>query len=165
MRRLTLSAVLAASLALAVLSMPAATMAASASQSRSPHIYGREVFTIVRVLGGPRHAPVTASGAFDASGYFVRKLASAVFPRGRVGIRRYVAGTSVSGPDLATCRFTITQTGTFRVTSATGRYRGIRESGQLTTVIRGRLKKTGHDRCGSTLVGYRSVTSETGFVR
>ncbi len=127
-------------------------------------IKGREVIKIVTTLPGPRHGRVTASGAFRANGYFVRKRATLVFPNGRLAIRRHLLGTTYTPPNLATCWFKIRQNGTFTVFSATGRYRGLRYGGQFWTNISGRLKRSGPDQCGSKLVFYRTVTYEIGTI-
>src|SRR5579871_4260008 len=115
---------------------------------RGPAYAGRLEFRIVSRFPGPRHAAVTASGAFKASGYFVRKHATLVFPHGRIEVRRRITSTSEPPPNLRTCTFTIRQAGTFAVSRATGRYRGLRDSGTFRTVLRGRLRKLGPSRCG-----------------
>ncbi len=140
---------------------PGAAMAAG----RGPAYAGRLVFTIVGRMPGPRHASVTASGAFRASGYFVRKDATLVFPHGRITVRRNVQSTTYTPPNLRTCTFTIRQNGTFGVTRATGRYRGLHDNGTFRTTVRGRLRKTGTDRCSSTIVAKRTVTYEVGRAR
>jgi hypothetical protein len=110
------------------------------------------------------HAKVTAKGAFTATGYFLRKKASLIFPKGRLVVRRHVLSTSYKPPNLATCRFYISQKGTFRVTYSTGKYKGLRYNGQFWSHIAGRLKQTGHDQCGSTIVHYHFVTYEIGKI-
>jgi hypothetical protein len=125
---------------------------------------GREVIKIVNTVPGPRHGHVIATGAFDDHGYFLRKKASLVFTKGRLAVRRHLLSTVYSPPDLATCWFKIRQSGTFRVFYATGKYRGLRYGGRFSTTISGRLKRTGHDECGSQIVFYRTVTYEIGYV-
>jgi len=137
---------------------------AVAGFTTQPAAAKREVIKIVNTMPGPKHGQVTAKGAFNARGYFLRKRASLVFPKGRLGVRRHVIGTVVSPPNLVTCWFKIRQHGTFRVFYATGAYRGLRYGGQFTTNFSGRLKRTGHDQCGSQIVYYRSVTYEIGNV-
>ncbi len=131
----------------------------------SPDFAGREVFKIVARLSGPRHPTAYAWGAFTAKGRFIRKPATLVFPKGKIVVHRHVRRTVYHGPDLKTCRFKIVQTGTFAVTRATGRYRGLRDSGSFSTTLRGRLKQTGPDRCGSKIVARRTVTYEIGRAR
>lgn len=126
--------------------------------------HGREVIKIVGTMPGPLHAQATAKGAFNARGYFVRKKASLVFPKGRLAVRRHVRTTSYTPPNLTTCWFKIKQSGTFRVFYATGRYRGLRYSGQFSTTFSGRLKRTGPGQCGSKIVYYRIVTYEIGKI-
>lgn len=125
---------------------------------------GREVIKITGTIPGPRHAQVTAKGAFSANGYFLRKKASLIFPKGRLAVRRHVLSTSYKPPNLATCWFKIRQHGTFRVFYATGTYRGLRYSGQFWTHVAGRLKRTGQDQCGSKIVFYHSVVYEIGKI-
>ena len=125
---------------------------------------GREVIKIVGTVPGPVHAVVTAKGAFNADGYFVRKKASLIFPKGRLAVRRHLLSTSYRPPNLATCWFKIRQHGTFRVFYATGKYRRLRYSGQFWTHIAGHLKHAGQDQCGSKIVYYRAVTYEIGKI-
>ncbi len=147
-----------------------ATIAAGAAYSpayaseRGPAYAGRLEFRIVARMPGPRHAAVTASGAFKASGHFVRKDATLVFPHGRITVRRHIQSTSEPPPNLRTCTFTIRQSGTFGVIRATGRYRGLRDDGTFTTTLRGRLRKIGPGRCGK-IVARRTVTVESGRAR
>ena len=161
MRGRKLSAVLSA--CLAAVAMSTVTIAVAGFKSQ-PAAAKREVIKIVNTMPGPKHGHVTAKGAFIASGYFFRKRATLVFPKGRLAVRRHVLGTVVSPPNLATCWFKIRQNGTFRVSYATGAYRGLRYGGQFTTRFSGRLQRTGHDQCGSKIVYYRSVTYEIGNV-
>jgi hypothetical protein len=141
-----------------------ALIATTAGFTARPAATKREVITIVNTVPGPRHARVTAKGAFDAHGYFVRKKASLVFPHGRIFIKRHLTGTTYSPPDLATCSFKIRQKGTFRVVGATGNYRGLRFGGPFHTYVTGRLKRSGDDQCSSKIVFYRAVTYEIGTV-
>lgn len=162
MRRTMRLAALGVSLAAAMVS--GLTQVAHASAAR-PSFSGREVYKIVTVMPSSKLPVVTAWGAFKATGTFVRKTSTLAFPRGRIIISRHVTQTTVTRPDLATCRFTIWQKGTFVVTRATGKYRGLRESGRLASTIRGRYNRTGPDRCGRKLVAYHVVTYEIGTVR
>lgn len=129
-----------------------------------PAFTGREVIKIVGTTPGPLHAKVTARGAFDADGYFLRKKASLIFPKGRLAVRRHLLSTSYRPPNLSTCWFKIRQHGTFRVFYATGKYRRLRYRGQFWTHIAGHLKRTGQDQCGSTIVYYHAVTYEIGKI-
>jgi hypothetical protein len=141
-----------------------ALIMATAGFAGQPAVHGREVIKIVGTMPGPLHAQVTATGAFTARGYFVRKKASLFFPKGRLAVRRHVQSTSYTPPNLATCWFKIKQNGTFRVFYATGKYRGLRYSGKFWTTFSGRLKRTGHDQCGSKIVFDRVVTYEIGKI-
>ena len=125
---------------------------------------GREVIKIVGKTPGPVHAKVTAHGAFKASGYFFRKKASLIFPKGRLVVKRHVVATRYRPPNLATCWFKISQRGTFRVSYATGRYRGLRYKGKFWTHFAGRLKRTGPSQCGSKVVQSSTVTYEIGKI-
>ncbi|HET9896094.1 MAG TPA: hypothetical protein VFQ44_14295 [Streptosporangiaceae bacterium] len=127
--------------------------------------HGREVIKIVSTKPGPMHAKVTAKGAFKATGHFVRRKASLVFPKGKLVVRRHLTTSSVSPPNLRTCFFREHQAGTFRVTYATGKYKRLRYNGQFTTSLTGHLKKSGHDQCSSKIAKYRAVTTETGTIR
>ena len=122
--------------------LTAATLAGAAggaayAAENGPAYAGRLVFRIVARMPGPRHAAVTASGAFKARGYFVRKDATLVFPHGRVTVRRHILSTTYTPPNLSTCTFTIRQNGTFAVIRATGRYRGLHDTGTFRTTLRG----------------------------
>ncbi len=127
-----------------------------------PAYSGREVFKIVARMPGPRHATVQAWGAFKATGHFIRQQATITFPKGRIIVRRHVQKVTYSGPDLQTCRFSIVERGTFVVTKATGRYRGLHESGHFTSRLHGRLKQAGTNQCSSKIVAMRTVTFEIG---
>lgn len=126
--------------------------------------HGQETLKIVATKPGPRHAPVYASGAFTAKGYFFRKRANIIFPHGRLAVHRQLLSTTNYPPDLAACTFKATQTGTFNVFYATGWYRHVRYSGQFRTTITGHLKKSGHDQCTNQIVSYRTVTYEVGSI-
>ena|ERR1700722_13260506 len=131
----------------------------------SDHAFrGKETIKIVGTKPGPRHAKITAKGAFHAKGYFVHHRAWLVFPKGRLAVHRTVESTSYSPPNLSTCWFKTTQSGTFRVFYATGRYKGLRYSGDFSTTISGRLKKSGSNQCTSKIVVYRAVTYEVGTI-
>ncbi len=143
----------------------AARAEAAPARLAGPAYSGREVFKIVARMPGPRHATARARGAFTATGHFVRKDAALVFPKGRIVVRRHVKKVTYSGPNLRTCRFTIVQRGTFVVRKATGKYRGLHESGHFTSRLYGRLKKTGPNQCGSKIVAKRTVTYEIGKAR
>jgi hypothetical protein len=148
---------------LTAVAMSAVTMLAGGFASR-PVPAGREVIKIVGTTPGPLHAKVTAKGAFKARGYFFRKKASLIFPKGRLVVKRHLLVTRYRPPNLATCWFKIWQKGTFRVSYATGKYRGLRYSGRFWANVAGRLKRTGHDQCGSEIVFYRVVTYEIGKI-
>jgi hypothetical protein len=157
------SAAMAAILAVTMAGGLAQTGASAAE--RGPAFSGREVFKIVGRMPGPRHAAASASGAFRATGVFIRKDATLAFGRGRIVVRRHVGQTAYYGPNLSTCRFKIVQKGSFAVTKATGRFRGLRESGVFTTTVSGRLVRRGPGRCGSKITAKRTVTYETGTAR
>jgi hypothetical protein len=166
-RRPAALAALLAALAGGLIQTAAGASAAQAHQAHQragtgPAYAGREVFRIVDVMPGPRHASVTAHGAFAASGHFIRKRATITFPHGRIIVRRHVQGITYSGPNLRTCRFSIVERGTFVVRKATGRYRGLHESGRFTSRLHGRLKKAGTNQCSSKIVAKRTVTYEIG---
>jgi len=156
MRSAAIAAVLAATMATGL--APASASAAV----RGPAFAGREVFKIVSRVPGPRHPVAYAWGAFKAKGYFVRRRTTLVFPKGRIVVHRAVQQTTYYGPDLETCRFKIVQKGSFLVTRATGRYRGLRDSGSFAATLHGRLRQTGGDRCGRKIVSRKTVTYEIG---
>jgi len=162
MPRTTRAAVIAAIVATLAAALGHASALAAV---RAPDFAGREVFKIVSRLSGPAHPVAYASGAFSAKGYFVRRRSALVFPKGTIVVRRSVQQTTFYPPDLETCRFKIVLRGSFRVTSATERYRGLRESGGFVTTLHGRLRRTGSDRCGRTIVARRTVTYEIGRAR
>jgi hypothetical protein len=163
-------AALGAVLAAAVISgfAPAAQAAPTASAGPAAHarmapaFSGREVYRIDHLMPGPRHARVRASGAFSAKGVFIRRDAELRFRKGKIIVIRQLSHTTYIGPNLATCRFRILQSGTFRVTRATGRFRGLHESGTFSTTLRARLKRTGPDRCGHRIVHLQAIIVETG---
>ena len=155
----------AAAAVLAVTLLTGMVQTAASAAARGPAFSGREVFKIVGRMPGPRHASASASGAFRATGVFIRKDATLAFGRGRISVRRHVGQTAYYGPDLSTCRFKIVQTGTFVVTKATGRFRGLRESGVFATTVSGQLARRGPGRCGAKITARRTVTYETGTAR
>jgi hypothetical protein len=140
------------------------TAAAAAGPGSGRTGHGKETLKIVATRPGPRHAPVYATGAFAAKGYFFRKRANIIFPHGRLAVHRHLLSTVNYPPDLAACTFKATQTGTFGVFYATGWYRHVRYSGQFRTTITGHLKKSGHDQCTGQIVSYRAVTYEVGII-
>ncbi len=156
-----LAAAVAGALGPVAVAAPAAQAARIAHTAR-PAFSGREVYRIDHVKPGPRHARVKASGAFSARGVFIRKDAELKFHGGVIVVIRRLLKTSYIGPNLATCRFKILQSGTFRVTRATGRFRGLHEDGTFSTTVRARLNRTGPDRCGSKVVAFQAITYETG---
>ena len=164
MTRTTRLAAIAVVLAATTSGLIQTSASASATPARlaGPAYSGREVFKIVARMPGPRHPTARAWGAFSATGHYIRKYGTLVFPKGKISVRRHVKKTTYSGPSLRTCRFTIVQRGTFVVRKATGRYRGLHESGHFTSRLYGRLKKTGTNRCSSTIVAKRTVTYEIG---
>jgi hypothetical protein len=154
-----LTAVTTAAVALAVAGFTAAPVA-----SARPARTDQEVIKIVGTIPGPRHAKVTATGAFYGRGYFFRRRASLIFPSGRLAVHRVLLSTTVSPPNLATCWFKEQQSGTFRVFYGTGKFRHVRYSGTFTAKIAGRLKKIAPDECGSKIEVYDTVTYETGII-
>ena len=166
-RSAALAVFLVAGIASAVVASlaPAALAAPGGAGPARPAYYGHEVYKIYAVRGGPKNPVVTAKGAFRAKGSYYARSSTLAFPKGRIIIARHVTGTSMSGPSLSTCRFTIYQLGTFSVVRGTGKYRGLREDGTFRTTVHGKYNKTGPGRCGTRLVGYRSVTYQVGTVR
>ncbi len=165
MRRATRSAAVTAVFAAAMMgsSVISGFSQAALAAPANPAFHGREVFKIVTVRLGERRPAARAWGAFRARGTFDRATATFDFPRGRITVRRQVTSTSFSGPNLATCQFSIFQHGTFTVIRGTGRFRGLRESGTFHTTLHGQYNRTGPDRCGYKLVAYHVVTYETGY--
>ncbi len=167
MRRTTRSVLRTASLtgvAMAALTALTGGFGSYHAPTAGESLHGHVLIRIIDTKPGPRHAKVFAKGAFHATGYFVRKKAMVVFPKGKLVVRRHVTSSSVSPPRLSTCRFTEKQAGTFRVSHATGAYQGHRFSGTFSTRISGRLKKAGHNQCGSKIVTYRAVVTEIGTI-
>lgn len=164
MRGMKYCAALAVVLVAAVVAgLAPAALAAPAVQAReAPAFSGREVYRIDHTVPGPYHATVRARGAFAANGVFIRRDAELRFPHGRIVVIRHLLRTSYIGPNLATCRFKILQSGTFHVARATGRFRGLREDGTFSTTLRARLKRTGPDRCGRKVVALQAITYERG---
>jgi hypothetical protein len=165
MRGMKCYAALAMVLAAAVVGELAPSALAAPVAHAAPAFSGREVYRSDHVKPGPYHARVRASGAFSAKGVFIRKDAELRFPKGKIIVIRHLLKTTYIGPDLATCRFEILQSGTFRVTRATGRFRGLREDGTFSTTLRARLVRTGPDRCGSKIVALQAITYERGTLR
>jgi len=135
---------------------------AGSLDSAAPH--GKEVIKIVSKVPGPYHPQVTAKGAFSAKGYFLHRRASLIFPDGRLAVHRHLTSTSYRPPNLATCWFKASQTGTFRVFYATGKYHGLRWGGDFTTSVADRLNRTGPNQCGTKIVVYHAFTHETGTI-
>ena len=161
---LTLFLVAGMTTAVVVSLAPAALAAPGGAGPARPAYRGHEVYKIYAVRGGPKNPVVTARGAFRAKGSYYGRSSTLAFPKGRIVIAKHVTGTSTSGPNLATCRFSIFQRGTFSVVRGTGRFRGLREYGTFHTTVHGKYDRTGSDRCGTKLVGYRSVTYQDGTV-
>jgi hypothetical protein len=103
MRRRTLGSASVTAAAMAVVTVMVGGF--GAPQAAPAALHGREVIRIIETRPGPRHAKVFAHGAFKATGFFVRKKATLVFPKGKLVVRRHVTSTSVTPPKLSTCRF------------------------------------------------------------
>lgn len=168
MRGTTIPVLRTASLTAAAMAVLTALLggfgSARAVPSGPASLHGHEVIRIIDTRPGPRHAKAFAKGAFRATGFFVRAKASLIFPKGKLVVRRHVTSSSVTPPKLSTCRFSEEQAGTFSVSHATGAYQGHRFSGTFSTRVSGRLQKTGHNQCGSKIVTYRAVVTETGTI-
>jgi hypothetical protein len=163
MRRTTLTAVLTAGvMAAGVMAGLAPAAQAAAAQ---PAFHGRVIFTIYSNKPDPTKPPATARGAIKAKGHFYRRSATLAFPKGRIIIHRRLGAPHYSGPFFPSCRFTITQHGTFSIAKGTGRYRGLRGGGTFRTVIHGRYRSLGAATCGTKYVYFHAVTYETGSVR
>jgi hypothetical protein len=181
MRR-TLAVALSAGLAAAVAAGPVATASAApvrhaalvrhaapvrSATASGPQFVGHEVFVIIALKVGSKHPKVVAKGTFHAVGHldFGRRVGIIVFKHGQITITHHVISNSGSVPTPPSCRFTITQRGTFAITKGTKRYTGLRGSGDYQTTIHGRLGHTSNGLCTSKIVSYRSVTYDRGFVR
>jgi hypothetical protein len=175
MRR-TLAVALSAGLAAAVAAGPVAMASAAPVRNAAPvrgavasgpQFFGHEVFVIIALKEGSEHPKVVAKGTFHAVGHldFGRRVGIIVFKHGQITITHHVISNSGSVPTPPSCRFTITQRGTFAITKGTKRYTGLRGSGDYQTTIHGRLGHTSNGLCTSKIVSYRSVTYDRGFVR
>jgi hypothetical protein len=144
----------------------AAPVTASSTSSTAPPPYsGRENFAIVTLKPDSEHARVFAKGAFHAVGELDRgQVSTAAFPHGRVLYRHRVISTTVSDPNLRTCQFTESQTGTFRVVRATGAYAGIHYSGTYRTTIKAQLQRGTQSGCGNMIVAFHELTYFKGDV-
>lgn len=152
--------------AISLAALAGAAVPAAQAAPAGPAFFGKETFKIVAIADiGPKRPVATAHGAFDATGTYRRLHHSLAFPKGRIKISNTVTGTATSGPDLATCRFSIRTHGTFRVIRATGNYRSLRMTGTFRSVIHARYNRTGPGRCGTRLVQFRQVTYEAGIAR
>jgi hypothetical protein len=162
MRRTTLTAVLTAGLMAAGV-MAGLAPAAQAAAAR-PAFHGRVTFTIYSNQPDPTKPPATARGAIKAKGHFYRRSATLAFPLGRIIIHRHSTAVHYYGPYFPSCRFTVTQHGTFSIVKGTGRYRGLEGGGLFHTVIHGRYRSLGGTTCGTKYVYFHAATYETGTV-
>ena len=129
-------------LGFALLAVPASAAAAAAH-------HGFERFRVSTHNVGARKDRVRAIGALDAVGYAVpsaiasgRGTVRLQLPRGSIVLQLRVVTSSVTVPNPATCDFTEANSGTFRISKGSGRYRRAAGSGKFHTRIRGRLAKS-----------------------
>jgi hypothetical protein len=131
---------------------------ASATAAAAHH--GNEQFRISTHTVGARTDYLRAIGVIDARAHAV---ASAIvsghstvrleFPKGSIVLRLTVGKSSVTVPNLTTCVFAETSSGTFRITTASRAYKGATGSGRFYTRIRARLAKSA-GACTAKLAAY-----------
>jgi hypothetical protein len=166
-RRTNRAAISATAIA-AVLGLALGATPASAATAAAHH--GYEQFRISTHTIGARRDYVRGIGVLNARGSAVPSAVVSghgtvrlEFRTGSIVLRLTVVSTSVSVPNPATCTFTETNRGTFRVSRGSGSYRGATGSGRLHTRIRGRLAKSG-GVCTATLAAYGKYQTASGLL-
>jgi hypothetical protein len=133
-RLLGLASVLAATGAVALSALPAASAAPAHVR---PAASGTEHFQLVSTSGNTNGRPVIATGLFTAGGkdHVVNDSTDRfVFPNGTVTVKH----SNAKGPqsfDPRTCLLRVNQHGTYRLTGGTGAYAGITGHGRYRLTI------------------------------
>jgi hypothetical protein len=126
MRKMMISALTAAA--------AAAVMGGAGLAAASTHaaVSGTENFQLMSTSGNTNTSSIIASGVFTAPGADhegANNMAKFVFANGTVSLK-HSNGTGTQHFDPKTCLLTISQHGTYRLLSGTGKYAGITGSGK-----------------------------------
>jgi hypothetical protein len=133
-RLLGLAGVLAATGAVALSALPAASAAPAHVR---PAISGIEHFRLMSTTGDTNHSPVIATGLFTAGGrdhVVSNNTDKFVFPKGTITVRH----SNSKGPQSfnpRTCLLRVNQHGTYRILRGTGAYTGITGHGRYRLTI------------------------------
>jgi len=133
-RLLGLAGVLAATGAVALSALPAAS---AAPVNARPAAVGTEHFQLMSTTGDTNHSPVIATGLFTAGGrdhVVSNNIDKFVFPKGTITVRH----SNSKGPQSfnpRTCLLRVNQHGTYRILGGTGAYTGITGHGRYRLTI------------------------------
>jgi hypothetical protein len=133
-RLLGLAGILAATGAMALSALPAAS---AAPVHARPAAVGTEHFQLMSVTGDTNRSPVIATGLFTAGGrdHVVNNNTDKfVFPKGTITVRH----SNSKGPQSfnpRTCLLRVNQHGTYKILSGTGAYTGITGHGRYRLTI------------------------------
>jgi hypothetical protein len=151
MRRTFAAAIGAVSVA-AVLS-GAGLAAASASPTRSAGPKIEHFRGMTTSIPGSRPISMIATGVFTAGGVDIITSATADifrFPGGTIKVRHH-AVRSTPTVNSRTCLFTVSESGTYKLTGGTGKYAGISGSGTYTLSILAVLARDSKSKCSMAL--------------
>jgi hypothetical protein len=145
-RLLGLAGVLAATGAVALSALPAASAAPAHAR---PAISGIEHFQLMSTTGDTNHSPVIATGLFTAGGrdhVVSNNIDKFVFPKGTITVRH----SNSKGPQSfnpRTCLLRVNQHGTYKILSGTGAYAGITGHGGYKLTILAVTARGSNGKC------------------
>jgi hypothetical protein len=145
-RLLGLASVLAATGAVALSALPAASAAPAHTR---PAASGTEHFQLMSTNGDTNRAPVIATGLFTAGGrdHVVNNSTDKfVFPKGTITVK-HSPGKGPQSFNPRTCLLRVNQHGTYKITGGTGAYAGITGHGSYHRPILGVAARGANGKC------------------
>jgi hypothetical protein len=145
-RLLGLAGVLAATGAMALSALPAASAAPAHTH---PAVSGNEHFQLMSTSGDTNGSPVIATGLFTAGGrdHVVNDSTDKfVFPKGTITVKH----SQAKGPESfnpRTCLLRVNQHGTYRLVAGTGAYAGITGHGHYRLTILAVAARGANGKC------------------
>lgn len=145
-RLLGLAVVLAATGAMALSALPAASAAPAPTH---PAVSGTEHFQLMSTSGDTNHSPVIATGLFTAGGrdhVLNDSTDRFVFPKGTITVK-HSPGKGPQSLNPRTCLLRVNQHGSYRLTGGTGAYAGITGHGRYHLTILAVLARGANGKC------------------
>ena len=145
-RLLGLASVLAATGAVALSALPAASAAPAHAR---PAVSGALHFQLMSTSGDTNHSPVIATGLFTAGGrdHVVNDSTDRfVFPKGTITVR-HSPGKGPESLNPRTCLLRVNQHGSYRIIRGTGAYAGITGHGRYHLTILAVAARGANGKC------------------